>query len=122
MSTTPNQVLISKSSPQQAFDEMSLDQELCFTQNGSIKFNNKKRRANGPATSSSMGSTTVASSFDDAELQKKLNSHFMILHDIKENGRLRKELDRTALSLQLYEQYKKQKKRSKPSRRSAVAL
>nr|XP_007132186.1 hypothetical protein PHAVU_011G073300g [Phaseolus vulgaris]ESW04180.1 hypothetical protein PHAVU_011G073300g [Phaseolus vulgaris] len=106
MSTAHNQVLLSKSSPQLAFKEMSLDQELCFTQqSGSIKLNNKRRRTNGPATSRSIGSTTVMSSFDDNELQRKLISHFMVHHDIKENERLRKELDRTALSLQLYEQY-----------------
>ncbi|KAL9296701.1 hypothetical protein ACSQ67_022597 [Phaseolus vulgaris] len=106
MSTAHNQVLLSKSSPQLAFKEMSLDQELCFTQqSGSIKLNNKRRRTNGPATSPSIGSTTVMSSFDDNELQRKLISHFMVHHDIKENERLRKELDRTALSLQLYEQY-----------------
>lgn len=123
MSTANNQVLLSKSSPQQAYKEMSLDQELCFTQQSdSIKLNNKKRRANGPAISPSIGSTTVTNSFDDNELKRKLCSHFMVLHDIKENERLRKELDRTALSLQLYEQYKKQKKRSKPSRWSAIAL
>ncbi|XP_047171543.1 nucleolar complex-associated protein 3 [Vigna umbellata] len=113
MSTAHNQVLLSKSSPQLAFKEMSLDQELCFTQQtGSIKLKNK-RRTNGPAASLSIGSTTVKSSFDDNELQRKLVSHFMVHHDIKENERLRKELDRTALSLQLYEQYKKQ---SKPRR------
>ncbi|KAK7312551.1 hypothetical protein VNO77_36490 [Canavalia gladiata] len=114
MGTAHNQIILSKSSPQQAFKEMSLDQELCFTQN--IKLNNKKRRTNSPATSPSTGSTTVTTSFDDNELQGKLNSHFTLLHDIKENERLRKELDRTALSLQLYEQYKKQKRRSKQSR------
>ncbi|WVZ02690.1 hypothetical protein V8G54_023496 [Vigna mungo] len=114
MSTAHNQVLLSKSSPQLAFKEMSLDQELCFTQrSGSIKLKNKKR-TNGPAAS--IGSTTVKSSFDDNELQRKLVSHFMVHHDIKENERMRKELDRTALSLQLYEQYKKQKKQSKPRR------
>ncbi|KAK6645744.1 hypothetical protein PHAVU_L001854 [Phaseolus vulgaris] len=116
MSTAHNQVLLSKTSPQLAYKEMSLDQELCFTQqSGSIKLNNKRKRTNGPATSPSIGSTTVMSSFDDNELQRKLISHFMVHHDIKENERLRKELDRTALSLQLYEQYKKQKKQKKRS-------
>jgi len=115
MSTAHNQVLLSKSSPQLAYKEMSLDQELCFTQqSGTIKLNNKRKRTNGSATSPSIGSTTVMSSFDDNELQRKFSSHFMVHHDIKENERLRKELDRTELSLQLYEQYKKQKKRSKP--------
>ncbi|KAK7262342.1 hypothetical protein RJT34_29910 [Clitoria ternatea] len=113
MNTAHNQVILTKSSPQQAFKEMSLDQQLCFTQSGSLKLNNKKRRMNGPASSSS---PTVTTSFDDNELHRKLNSHFMLLHDIKENERLRKELDWTALSLQLYEQYKKQKRRSKPSK------
>ncbi|XP_027345896.1 nucleolar complex protein 3 homolog isoform X2 [Abrus precatorius] len=116
MSAAHNQLLLSKSSPQQAFKEMSLDQELCFRQSGSIKLNNKKRRTNGSPTSPSIGSSTVMSSFDDNELRMKLSSHFMLLHDIKENEKLRRELDRTALSLQLFEQYKKQKKRSKPSR------
>ncbi|CAJ1979347.1 unnamed protein product [Sphenostylis stenocarpa] len=117
MSTAHNQVLLSKSSPQLAFKEMSLDQELCFTQqSGSIKLNNKRRRTHVPATSPSIASTTVTSSFDDKELQRKLISHFVVHHDIKENERLRKELDRTTLSLQLYEQYKKQKKLSKPRR------
>ncbi|MCI95325.1 nucleolar complex protein 3, partial [Trifolium medium] len=50
MSTGQNQVLLSKSSPQQAFKEMSIYQELCFEQSGSIKLNNKKRRLNGNAT------------------------------------------------------------------------
>lgn len=117
MSTANNQLILSKSSPQQAFKEMSLDQELSFTQSSSIKVNNKKRRKNDSATSPSIGSTKVISSFDDDELRSKLNSHFTILHDIKENERLRRELDRTALSLQLYEQYKKQKK---PSKRKSV--
>lgn len=120
MTTAQNQVfLLSKSSPQQAFKDMSIDQELCFAESGSIKLNNKKRRSNGRATSpSSIGSTTaMSSSFNEDELRRKLGSHFMVLHDIKENERLRSELDKTARSLQLYELYKKQKKqRSKPRR------
>ena len=120
MTTAHNQVILSKSSPTQALKEMSLDQELSFPQSGSIKLNNKRRRTNGPATPPSIGSTTVTSSFNDDELRRKLSSHYMLLHDIKENERLRSELDRTTLSLQLYEQYKKQKERSKP-RKLAIA-
>lgn len=122
MSSAQNQVLYSRSSPQQALTEMSLDQELCFTQISSIKLNNKKRRTNGPAASTSTGSTTATTPLNDDELRKKLSSHFMVLHDIKENEKLRSKLDRTTRSLQLYEQYKKQKKqRSKPTRLSAIA-
>ncbi|XP_045796088.1 nucleolar complex protein 3 homolog [Trifolium pratense] len=113
--STENQVFLSKSSPQQAFKDMSIDQELCFEQSGSIKLNNKKRRLTN-ATSNSIGSTTVTSSFNEDDLRKKFSSHFMVLHDIKENEKLRSKLDKTAKSLKLFEQYKEQKKkRSKPS-------
>lgn len=117
MSTEQNQVFLSKSSPLLAFKDMSIDQELSFEQSGSIKLNNKRKRSHGNATSDSIGSTTVTSSFNEDDLRKKFSSHFMVLHDIKENERLRSKLDKTAKSLQLYEQYKIQKKkRSKPSK------
>ncbi|CAL5192380.1 unnamed protein product [Lathyrus oleraceus] len=117
MSTEQNQLFLSKSSPQLAFRDMSVDQELCFEQSGSIKLNNKKRRSNGNATSDTIGSTSVTRSFNEDDLRRKFSSHFMILHEIKENERLRRKLNKTAQSLQLYEQYKKQKKkRSKPSK------
>ncbi|MED6107797.1 hypothetical protein PIB30_017499 [Stylosanthes scabra] len=120
MNVAQNQVILSKTSPTQALKEMSLDQELTSPQhNGTIKLNNKKRRTNDPAVSPSPSSTSVASSsFDEDELRKKLGSHFMLLRDIRENGRLRKQLDKTTLSLQLYEQYKKQKQRSKPKKKA----
>ncbi|KAK7257069.1 hypothetical protein RIF29_30772 [Crotalaria pallida] len=123
MAVANNQLLLSKSSPQQAFKDLSLELELSFPQSSSLKLNNKRRKTNVSATSPSIGSTAVTSSFDEDELRRKLGSHFTILHDIKENERLRSELDMTAQSLQLYEQYKKQKKqRSKPrSKLSAVA-
>lgn len=53
------------------------------------------------------------SPIDENEVNKKLSKHFMLLRDIKENERLRGELDRTASSLQLYEEYKKQCKAAK---------
>lgn len=121
MSTEQNQVFLSKSSPLLAFKDMSIDQELSFEQSGSIKLNNKRKRSHGNATSDSIGSTTVTSSFNEDDLRKKFSSHFMVLHDIKENERLRSKLDKTAKSLQLYEQYKIQKKkRSKPSKWSTI--
>ncbi|CAL0328831.1 unnamed protein product [Lupinus luteus] len=122
MSAANNQLLLSKSSPQQAFKDLSLEQELSFTQIGIIKLNNKRRKTNLSATSSSIGSTTVMSSFNEDELQKKLSSHFIILHDIKENERLRSELDRTTQSLLLYEQYKKQKKQRSKARNKLSAV
>ena len=118
MGTAHNQVYLSVTSPQQAFKELSLQQESFSPQNGIPKLNTKRKRENGPSTSS-IGFTTVMNSFDEEELQQKLSSHFMLLHDIKENERLRSELDKTAFSLKLYEQYKEQKKKkgSKPKRK-----
>lgn len=117
MSTEQNQLILNRSTPLQAYNEMSLDQESCFAQTDSIKLNNKKKRSNDRAKSDSNGSSTLTSSFDEDDLQRKLSSHFMLLHDIKENGRLRSKLDKTSRLLQLYEQYKKQKKkRSKPKK------
>ena len=58
--------------------------------------------------------STSDTSIDENEVSKKLTKHFIILRDIKENERLRGELDRTTLSLQLYEEYKKQKKAGEP--------
>ncbi|CAL0303697.1 unnamed protein product [Lupinus luteus] len=121
MSAANNQLLLSKSSPQQAFKDLSLELELSFPQSGTIKLNNKKRKTNFSSTSPSIGDTTVISSFNEDELQKKLSTHFMIVHDIKENERLRNELDRTTQSLELYEQYKKQKKLRSKSKSKSVS-
>ncbi|KAI9116384.1 hypothetical protein K1719_012551 [Acacia pycnantha] len=120
MNAAPNQVFLSNISPQQAFKNMSVEQELLSPQSGSIKLNNKRKRANGATPSASTGSTADSSSFDEDELRKKLASHFMLLHDIKENERLRRELDKTTLSLDLYKQYKKQKKQGSKTKSKAL--
>jgi nucleolar complex protein 3 len=51
-------------------------------------------------------------SLDEDELRKKLSDHFSLLRDFKESEKLRTELDRTTSALQLYEEYKKQKKKT----------
>ncbi|KAK4285685.1 hypothetical protein QN277_002353 [Acacia crassicarpa] len=119
MSAAHNQVFLSNISPQQALKNMSLEQELLSPQSGSIKLNNKRKRANGATPSASTGCTADSSSFDEDELRKKLASHFMLLHDIKENERLRRELDKTTMSLELYKQYKKQKKQGSKTKSKA---
>ncbi|XP_054814559.1 nucleolar complex-associated protein 3 [Prosopis cineraria] len=119
MSTAHNQVFLSNISPLQAFKNMTLEQELVSPQSVNVKLNSKRKRASGATTCPSIGSRADSSSFDEDELRKKLGSHFMLLHDIKENERLRRELDRTTLSLELYKQYKKQKKQGSKTKRKA---
>lgn len=55
-------------------------------------------------------SSNMSGSIDENEVSKKLGDHFMLLRNIKENERLRDELDRATFSLHLYDEYKKQKK------------
>ena len=52
-------------------------------------------------------------SADEDELRKKLSDHFMLLRDLKDSERLRNELGHTTLALNLYDEYKKQKKKSR---------
>ncbi|KAF7824419.1 nucleolar complex protein 3-like protein [Senna tora] len=122
MGTAHNQVFLSNISPLQAFKDLSLELEFPTPQSGKIKLNNRRERANGSSTSPSIGATPFTSSFNEDELRGKLTSHFVLLRDIKDNERLRSELDRTTLSLQLFEQYKKQKKRGLKTKSKVAAI
>ncbi|XP_022717550.1 nucleolar complex protein 3 homolog isoform X2 [Durio zibethinus] len=115
--TTQNQVYLSIS-PQQAFNNLSLEQES-FDQRGSTqKLNKKRKRGNAPLASAGIEPTL----FDENEVSKKLSRHFMLLRDIKENERLRGELDQIMSSLQLYEEYKKQSNSSKHKTKKSKKL
>ncbi|KAK6230971.1 hypothetical protein QUC31_002489 [Theobroma cacao] len=105
MNTAQNQVYLSIS-PQQAFINLSLEQESFDPKFSTQKSNNKRKRGTGPLTLASINPTSI----DENEVSKKLGRHFRLVRDIKENERLRGELDRTRSSLQLYEEYKKQRK------------
>ncbi|KAL0009166.1 hypothetical protein SO802_010668 [Lithocarpus litseifolius] len=113
MSSAQNQVHLSIVSPQQAFMDLSLERESFKPQNESMKLKNKRKKGSGSSKSASIEPTPDTSSIDEDEVRKKLSTHFNLLRDIKENERLRSELDRTTLYLQLYEQHKKQKKKRK---------
>ncbi|XP_031256283.1 nucleolar complex protein 3 homolog isoform X3 [Pistacia vera] len=110
MNTAQNQIYHTLS-PQQAFMEFSLERES-FNPKGDIrKSNNKRKRANESSILAGIDSTSdTSNSINEDEVSKKLSKHFTVLHNIKENERLRGELDRVTLSLNLYEEYKKQKK------------
>ncbi|XP_038996576.1 nucleolar complex protein 3 homolog isoform X2 [Hibiscus syriacus] len=109
MNSAQNQVYINIS-PQQAFKNLSLEEGLFkFNPQSSTQKSNNKRKIRSTALPS-MLDRDEPSPIDENEVSKKLGRHFALLRDIKENERLRGELDRTTSSLQLYEEYKKQRK------------
>ncbi|XP_050224679.1 nucleolar complex-associated protein 3 [Mercurialis annua] len=112
MSASHNQVYISLMSPQQAFAELSLQRELLNPKYDVRKSNNKKRKGSSKKVAA-VEINQDATSADEDKLRKKLSDHFVLLRDVKENERLRCELDRTTLALQLYDEYTKQKKLKK---------
>lgn len=111
MNNAQNQVYVATVSPQQAFKELSLEQES-FNPQFNVRKANKRKRG----SESSQSSLDTCSAIDENEVKEKLSTRFSLLRDIKENERLRADLGRTTLSLQLYEEYKRQKKRTKKSR------
>ncbi|PQP93620.1 nucleolar complex protein 3 homolog [Prunus yedoensis var. nudiflora] len=114
MNTAHNQVYLSTISPQQAFTDFSLERPESFKPPSDIKkSNNKRKRGSDPSVSAVIEPSADTTSIDEDDVRKKLSAHFMILRDIKENQRLRAELDDTTSSIQLYEEYNQQKKKAK---------
>lgn len=112
LGTGDNQVHLSNKSPQQAFKELSLEQ-VSFT----VKVDTNSSKAKRKKGNASLKPTSVGAyldytvQIDENDVKKKLSEHYSLLRDIAENERLRGELVETTLSLNLYEQYKKKKKR-----------
>ncbi|KAL4325589.1 hypothetical protein GQ457_11G011610 [Hibiscus cannabinus] len=108
MNSAQNEVYINIS-PQQAFKNLSLEEEsFKFNPQGSTQKSNNKRKSRTTALPS-MLTRDEPFPMDENEVSKKLSRHFGLLRDIKEKERLRGELDRTTSSLQLFEDYKKQR-------------
>ncbi|KAL2245114.1 nucleolar complex protein 3 homolog [Sesamum indicum] len=111
MNTSNNQVYHSHVSPLQAYMELSQENKS-FTAPGDIKrASNKRKRGNDTLPVKIGSDLNLMDQVDENEVRKKLAEHFLLLRDIQENEKLRSELDRTTLALNLYEHYKKQKKR-----------
>ncbi|KAK8542513.1 hypothetical protein V6N13_136913 [Hibiscus sabdariffa] len=110
MNSAQNQIYVNIL-PQQAFKNLSLEEEsFKFNPQASTQKSNNKRKSRTTALPS-MLARDEPFPMDENEVSKKLSSHFGLLRDIKENERLiRVELDRTTSYLQLYEDYKKQRK------------
>jgi nucleolar complex protein 3 len=113
MTSANNQVFLPTISPQQAFLDLSLERESFTPKSHSMKLNNKRKRGSESSTSAITDPAPDTDPIDEDKVRKKLSTHFMLLRDIKENERLRAELDRTTSYLQLYEEHKQQKKKSR---------
>nr|XP_043622694.1 nucleolar complex protein 3 homolog [Erigeron canadensis] len=105
-----DQVYRAHVSPQQAFMDMSLDKETS-TRKTVLKQSSSSKRKRGnraPPLLAADGTNEVME--DENVVRTKLSEHFMLVNDMEENKRLRRELEQTKAGLQLYKQYKKQKK------------
>ncbi|XP_065864961.1 nucleolar complex-associated protein 3 [Euphorbia lathyris] len=111
LSSSQSQVYIPSATPQQAFTGLSLERELLNLKFDIKKSSNKRKRGSSKATNTEKTPDTDPT--DEEELKKKLSDHFKLRSDLKENERLRGELDRTTLALQLYDEYKEQKRKSR---------
>ncbi|XP_062115749.1 nucleolar complex-associated protein 3 [Humulus lupulus] len=107
MNVTHDQFFFSNVSPVQAFNDLSLEQESLNPPTNFTISNGKKKKVE-----SSLDTTAI----DEDVLRNKLSAHFTLLRDIKENLRLRGELDRAKHSLKLYEEYKQQKGKAKSTK------
>ncbi|KAL3503741.1 hypothetical protein ACH5RR_038190 [Cinchona calisaya] len=113
MNTVNNQVSHSNVSPQQAFMQLSVEQESFIPASDMKRASNKRKRGSFPSPISTALKDELISLPDENAVKKKLSEHFSILDDIVENDRLKAELYRTNMSLKLYEQYKKQKRKTR---------
>ncbi|KAK9150589.1 hypothetical protein Syun_008898 [Stephania yunnanensis] len=109
MSTTPNQVYMAMTSPQQAFIDLSLEKES-FDPKSNLGASIRKRKKTGK---SSLPPSNEPSQYskDEEGLKVRFTEHFDMLRDITENERLRRELNRVESSLRLYDEYKEVKKK-----------
>lgn len=99
--------------------ELSLERESAFNyvSNNIRKSSNNRKWGGSPTVPDAI---EQEDSLDgEEEARRKLSEFFMlVVHDIKENERLRSELDRTTLSLQLYDKYKERQQQKKKRRKS----
>lgn len=101
MNTSQSQTFLSAVTPQQAFADFSLEKETFEIKNEQRKLNNKRKRE-----SLSEEAAKNVPEFDIVEVTKKLKENFTIIRKIKEDERLRMELQKTG------EKKKVMKKRS----------
>lgn len=109
MNSSTNQVYHSHASPQQAYMELSKENESFAAPSIAKRANHKRKRSE---RSKGMG-LNLPIPIDENVVRNKLAQHFVLLRDIQENERLRSELDRTTLYLNLHEKYMEQKRKTR---------
>eukprot|EP00268_Persea_americana_P025459 TRINITY_DN2483_c0_g1_i11.p1 TRINITY_DN2483_c0_g1~~TRINITY_DN2483_c0_g1_i11.p1 ORF type:complete len:353 (+),score=58.69 TRINITY_DN2483_c0_g1_i11:652-1710(+) len=94
MSTAHNQVYLATMSPQQAFKDLSIQQESFNPTSNFATANRKRKKTTGSLISSSVVFEDKGAINED-QIRKKFSDHFMLLRGITENERLRAELNDT---------------------------
>lgn len=113
LNPTQNPVPILNVNPLEAYRDLSLERELSKPASKALPLNLKrKRRAKEFVALSPDVLQKADCSVDKDELEEKLQSHFSVLRGISENERLRAELNHTLSSINMYKEYKKQKKKN----------
>ncbi|CAL4914952.1 unnamed protein product [Urochloa decumbens] len=114
LNPTQNPVPILNVNPLEAYRDLSIERELSKPASKALSLNLKKKRRGKEFVALSPDVLEKADcSVDQDELKEKLQSHFAVLRGISENERLRAELNHTLSSINMYKEYKKQKKNVK---------
>ncbi|KAG2551241.1 hypothetical protein PVAP13_9KG385300 [Panicum virgatum] len=113
LNPTQNPVPILNVNPLEAFRDLSIERELSKPASKALSLNLKKRRRGKEFVALNPDVLQKADcSVDKKELEEKLQSHFAVLRGISENERLRAKLNHTLSSINMYKEYKKQKKKN----------
>ncbi|XP_062215324.1 nucleolar complex-associated protein 3 [Phragmites australis] len=117
LNPTQNPVPILNVNPLQAYRDLSIERELSKSDSKALSLNCKKKRLGKEFVALSPDVLKKADCLvDKDELKEKLQSHFAVLRGISENERLRAELNHTLSSINMYKEYKKQKKKNMKSK------
>jgi len=112
LNPTQNPVPILNVNPLEAYRDLSMERELLKPASKALPLNLKKRRGKEFVALSPDVLQKADCSVDKDELEEKLQSHFAVLRGISENERLRAELNHTLSSVNMYKDYKQQKKKN----------
>jgi len=119
-----NQAYLSTNSPLQAFEGFSIEKELAKPIARAPHSLDRKRKRGRKSSDFVVlkpdRTQDLESSVDEDAVKSKLEHHFNVLRDISENERLRAELNRTLAFINLYEDYKQQKKKKEGSKAGKV--
>ncbi|TVU46545.1 hypothetical protein EJB05_06086 [Eragrostis curvula] len=117
LNPTQNPVPILNVNPLEAYKDLSIERELSKPQGKVLTLNCKRKRRGKEFVALSPDALEKAECLvDEDDLKEKLESHFAVLRGISENERLRAELNHTMSSINMYKEYKKQKRKNKKTK------